>query len=286
MVLLKKINSITYVGYRVTERCNKNCPFCFSKEKDQPADSSLPEIKNSLVKLKEAGATSIGVMGGEPLLREDIIDVMKLMKEMNFEVILSTNAILLKPLLNRLNGVVDWISISLDAADEENNDKYRGKGQFKKAIEIIELYDPNIHKFKLKINTVVHKENFNSIDGIGNIIGLKPIRWKLLQFTPRRLGKTSKNRFSISLRKFLSKVNQLKKVYPQTQICLRTYTKNEDYDLLIVRPNGELLVNKEEDYLNIGNINETDVKRQLEKINSLSENYYQENWNEFEESYR
>src|SRR4030067_3313537 len=110
IILNPPVNSITYLGYRITERCNQSCPFCFSREKDIAFDQPISEIKLCLENIQRARISTIGIMGGEPLVRHDLINILKLIKKFGFETILSTNALLLTDnLLHQLKHLVDYL---------------------------------------------------------------------------------------------------------------------------------------------------------------------------------
>jgi uncharacterized radical SAM superfamily Fe-S cluster-containing enzyme len=74
----------------VTHRCNMNCEFCFDKtpiasEEEEP---TLGEIKSQL---KDFSGTFVHICGGEPTLRKDLPEIIKMITEMGYRVILMTN---------------------------------------------------------------------------------------------------------------------------------------------------------------------------------------------------
>jgi len=282
------MKTISYIGYRITERCNKHCPFCFSREKELVKDQSLSEIEKFLQNIVRAKIPTIGIMGGEPMLRKDIIDILKITKNYKFEVILSTNATLIKQKqLDELNGLIDYLSISLDNYDEFQNDKFRGFDQYKSATRIINIYEDYRYNFRLKVNTVVHKLNINNgIDEIPELFNNKNIIWKLLQFTPRLKGKEVEKKFAISKKEFINKAMSLKQKFPKIKIAYRTYTFDEKYDLLIIRPNGDLEINYGDSYKLVGNAYKDEIRDVIQKVWNKEQTYYNENWDEFRLSYR
>lgn len=280
--------SITYIGYRITERCNQHCPFCFAREDSAASDQNLEDIEKFLENIKRSGITTVGIMGGEPTLRPDIVNILLLAKKNGLEVILSTNAIALDDkLLSKISPLIDYLSISLDADTAAENDKTRGDGQYDSAVRIIKKYDPKLFPFKLKVNTVVHRKNLKKgIDGIPLLFEGKPIVWKLLQFTPRLDGLKVKKAFEISLTEFNNKGESLRRRYPEVIIALRTYEINEKYDLLLLRPNGELEINFHEQYKIVGNANREEIKDVITRVWGEQNSYFNENWDEFYKSYR
>jgi len=72
----------------LTSNCNHKCLYCYNVWKGQGYEQtgrqmSLAEVKQSILKLQsEAQVEGIGISGGEPLLREDIFDIIYgMMKE-------------------------------------------------------------------------------------------------------------------------------------------------------------------------------------------------------------
>ena len=72
-----------YIVYFVTSRCNLSCAFCLNKKNQDNADSrkelSLDELDKFLTNTGKIRVLSI--TGGEPFLREDIADIVKLFKK-------------------------------------------------------------------------------------------------------------------------------------------------------------------------------------------------------------
>lgn len=58
----------------VTGRCHCNCWHCF-RAKHNNEDLDLETIRSCLNQLYEMGTSTIGITGGEPMLRDDIVDI-------------------------------------------------------------------------------------------------------------------------------------------------------------------------------------------------------------------
>ena len=86
------ISSVIWV---VTERCNLRCAHCYEGDRIPPREISTEEAFGVIDKLYEAGRPLTFISGGEPLLREDIMQILNRLKELGFRVILSTNGTLL-----------------------------------------------------------------------------------------------------------------------------------------------------------------------------------------------
>jgi uncharacterized radical SAM superfamily Fe-S cluster-containing enzyme len=80
----------------VTNRCNMNCPVCFSDANHPADDVPLAEIRRRLERLLQVteGAIPIQISGGEPTVRKDLPEIIALAKRMGFRNIeLITNGI-------------------------------------------------------------------------------------------------------------------------------------------------------------------------------------------------
>ncbi len=73
----------------ITDRCNQKCPLCFasseegSKEKDVPFEEVINKLK-FLKSIGEETPFNIQLSGGEPTVREDLIDIISVAKEIGF----------------------------------------------------------------------------------------------------------------------------------------------------------------------------------------------------------
>jgi len=78
----------------------------------------------------------------------------------------------------------------------------------------------------------------------------------------------------------------LKQKFPKINIAYRTYTFDEKYDLLIIRPNGDLEINYGDSYKLVGNAYKDEIRDVIQKVWNKEQTYYNENWDEFRLSYR
>jgi uncharacterized radical SAM superfamily Fe-S cluster-containing enzyme len=80
----------------VTERCNQHCPYCFAVADEQPdTDPALDEIErwyDRLIELGEERPFNIQLSGGEPTVREDLPEIIRMGRAKGFDYIqLNTN---------------------------------------------------------------------------------------------------------------------------------------------------------------------------------------------------
>lgn len=75
----------------LTDRCNQHCPYCFAKSEtddDRSGEPSLAEIEKKydlLLQLGEERPFNIQLSGGEPTVRNDLPEIIKLARDKGFE---------------------------------------------------------------------------------------------------------------------------------------------------------------------------------------------------------
>ncbi|MFH1904699.1 MAG: radical SAM protein [bacterium] len=149
--------------FEITSKCNLNCKHCYICQ-DKAKELTLDEIKNILEQIKSCGCLELTITGGEPLLREDIFDVIKYARDNDFAVSLFTNAVLIdKKTAKKLKELSVYdIQISLYDARASIHEKITGKpGSFRRTINGITLLRRN--GINPIIKTTVTKDNFKEI---------------------------------------------------------------------------------------------------------------------------
>lgn len=120
---------ITYLRISVTDRCNLRCVYCLPQEglKWQPRENQLSaeEIARLTATMATAGVRRVRLTGGEPLVRPEIVEIVKCIASIPGieEVSLTTNAMLLERFAQPLaEAGLKRVNISLDTLDA---DKFR-----------------------------------------------------------------------------------------------------------------------------------------------------------------
>lgn len=105
----------------VTDRCNMDCIGCYSKSemRNRIPDLSYEQIEAILNELRVYGVNRIIISGGEPMLRKDIVHILKYGKNCGFEIIMITNGSII--VSEEIFDFVDVISFSIDYLDVEYN---------------------------------------------------------------------------------------------------------------------------------------------------------------------
>jgi len=173
------------VMIEVEPRCNFNCKFCFNKlsfakvGRDKIKPLSTEYLKEVIKKISEAGIPSIRFTGGEPLLRPDILEILKYAKSLNFsEVRLNTNASLIdQNMARRLVQFVDNFLIPLESAIAREEDEVCGSQDiFDKKIKAVG-YLKEAGARIVRIGTVISKEVINDLQNMEKLIESLSVDW-------------------------------------------------------------------------------------------------------------
>lgn len=100
-----------YMSIVVTHECNKSCQFCIDKYRGNNEYISISSVINALNWAKLHNIKDILLVGGEPTLHPNIIQIAKTVKLYGFNLILTTNYT--NPdIIKQLDGIVDSFNLS------------------------------------------------------------------------------------------------------------------------------------------------------------------------------
>ncbi len=166
------------VVYNCTSRCNLKCLHCYSSSQSNRYDDELdtPQAKRFLSQLTDVNCPVVLFSGGEPLLRQDLFELLKEAKRLGLRTVLSTNGTLIdSAAADRLAEVgVRYVGISIDG-HEKFHDKFRQvQGCFKSAVAGI----GNCQKAGIKtgLRFTITKENAGHIPAVFDIAASLNIR--------------------------------------------------------------------------------------------------------------
>ncbi|MGC8974881.1 MAG: GTP 3',8-cyclase MoaA [Thermoprotei archaeon] len=168
----------------VTQRCNHACIFCHREGIFRFEEEALdPEDYGFLAKVsKTLGITKYKLTGGEPLVREDIADIVRELRYYSNEVSLSTNGSLLKNKARSLaEAGLDRLNLSLHSFKDEVF-TYITRAPLKPVMEgLIEALDVGL---KVKINFVVMRSNVNEISRLLDFASRVSVSANLIELIP------------------------------------------------------------------------------------------------------
>ena len=144
----------------VTDRCPHACEYCNIPNR-RLREMSTQEIIALIRQIKEAGAVRLQIVGGEPLLRDDIGKIVDYAKESGLYVSTSSTGFPKEKIASIKN--IDMLFLSFDG-EKEVHDYQKGQGRYENLMEAMDILK------KLKVNfcttTVFTKINKDSMDFI------------------------------------------------------------------------------------------------------------------------
>jgi len=152
----------------VTHRCPLHCPYCSNPVElaQRMGELGTADWKRVLDEAAALGVLHVGFSGGEPLLRQDLVDLVAAARAAGLYSNLITSAIGLTP--ERAAALkqagLDSVQISFQADEETLGDNIAGANAHRKKIEAATLV--RALGFPLTVNVVLHRANINRLEPI------------------------------------------------------------------------------------------------------------------------
>jgi len=131
----------------VTNECDLRCPICFANAA-QPSDlyrPTLENIHNMLKFLKKQDPPPLAVMfaGGEPTVRDDIVEIVKMAHDLKYMILLATNGIRMSnepELVRKLKKAgLNIVYLQFDGLTDSPYEKLRGAKLLPNKLRLVEL---------------------------------------------------------------------------------------------------------------------------------------------------
>jgi pyrroloquinoline quinone biosynthesis protein E len=155
----------------LTYRCPLHCPFCYNPVNyaNQRAELDTAEWFDVMRQARQLGAAQLGFSGGEPLLRDDLEQLVGEGRRLGFYTNLITSGIgLTEARLGRMKELgLDHIQLSFQDSTREMNDFLSSAKTFDlkaRVAKLIKQYD-----YPMVLNVVLHRFN---LDHVGRIIDM------------------------------------------------------------------------------------------------------------------
>ena len=129
-------NRPRHAQWMITRKCNYKCIGCNVWREPSSHELSASEIKKGLDILKDLGVMEIVISGGNPLLRNDVDEILEYATQ-RFITTVYDNGSMAAEKIEALRNV-DFVAISIDSLDPEKNDHIKGvKGSLQKALHAV-----------------------------------------------------------------------------------------------------------------------------------------------------
>ena len=185
---------INYLRLSVTDRCNLRCTYCLPatglplyRRDDLLSDDHLLTVARVAVGL---GIRKIRVTGGEPLLREGVVELLAALRALPGleRLVLTTNGTRLADLAGPLSAAgVDGLNISIDSLDPDRFRAITRGGDLSRVLAGIEaaLADG----FRTKLNVVVMQGvNDDEILDFVDLTRTRPLSVRFIEYMPTQGG--------------------------------------------------------------------------------------------------
>ncbi len=186
--------TIDYIRISLTDKCNLRCLYCMPQDDEQPEWNEDVLTSEELITLcrhfADVGIKKIKLTGGEPLLRKDIVWLVKELYAIKGieDITLTTNGMLLDEKVEALyESGIRHINVSLDTIHEEEFYKItRRKGVDKVIQGIHHALQLGMH---VKLNVVPMRLNEQHIMELLVFAKDYPIHIRFIEMMPIGLGK-------------------------------------------------------------------------------------------------
>lgn len=158
-----------WVNAEITYKCPLHCVFCYNPldySSTFGAELTTEEWLTVFRQARELGAVQLGISGGEPLVRDDVEDLVSASSQMGYYVNLITSGVGLteKRLAAFKEGGLGQIQLSFQDSTRELNDFLSSTRTFdlkRRVAQLIKQYD-----YPMVLNVVLHRLNIDHIEQI------------------------------------------------------------------------------------------------------------------------
>ena len=191
-------NTLRMVAWELTRNCNLNCVHCRAAASKGPHDGELDlsECKQILDEIAAFASPTIILTGGEPLLRNDIFDIIEYGSSKGLRLVMAINGTLLteKNAQRIKNGGIKRVSLSLDGKDSRTHDAFRGViGSFNSVMRAADIL--NGVDLPFQINTTVTRLNVDDLLDIYSLVkSIGAAAWHVFLLVPVGRGKSLKGK--------------------------------------------------------------------------------------------
>lgn len=192
--VMKNLSGPITVSFDITTKCNLRCLHCYNNSGTNSAQEvSDEEILEIARQIADMHPYNVCLCGGETLCRNNILDIMDILRGNVGRISMVSNGFALKKEVAKklIEHGLDHIQISLDGADKFQHDTFRGrKGSFEqavKAIEYLKEYDIS----RIATSLVPNKLNYKSVKKYMDLCyGLGVDNVRMMPFIPSGRGRT------------------------------------------------------------------------------------------------
>ncbi|MFH0818827.1 MAG: radical SAM protein [Patescibacteria group bacterium] len=201
---LRKEHKLNYLFWECTLNCNFYCAHCGSNagKKVHTNELTTAEIKKTFFEIAQdydAKKIMIAITGGEPLLRQDIFEVMSYAKKLGFSWGMVTNGFLVdeQVVCNMQKSGMDTVVVSIDGIGKIHDDFRNVSGAYEHAVNAVKLLAKADFLKDLQITTSVHQGNIDNLEKMyETFLPLGITSWRVMNIDP--IGRAENNKLLLT----------------------------------------------------------------------------------------
>ena len=206
-----------YIRLSISDVCNFKCGYCLPDgykidKSDNRTFINIDEIRRLAKALSELGVSKIRLTGGEPTIRKDFFEIVKIIKENSGikKTVITTNGYKLDKIANDIkNSGLDGINISIDSLDPKTFKKITGHDRLEEILRGIK----NLQKLNfrnIKINAVLLKginDSEKDFDSWAEFIKNNEIDFRYIELMQTGDNLDYFNKYHVPSKKFVDYLN-------------------------------------------------------------------------------
>jgi len=187
-----------WCAWQVTYRCNFRCGFCHYWRDPMGAmpEQTIAQIRCGSRKLARLGSLLISIAGGEPLVRPDVVEIVRTIAEFHLPFLTTNGYLATKALAREMFAAGLWgVSVSIDYADPQRHDRARGmRGAFERAVRALDYFSEARRHDWQRVNLMCVLLHDN-LDDIEPLLELAARHGAYFMIQPYGVRKTGSRRF-------------------------------------------------------------------------------------------
>lgn len=206
-----------YIRLSISDICNFKCGYCLPDgykidKSDNRTFINIDEIRRLAKALSELGVSKIRLTGGEPTIRKDFFEIVKIIKKNSGikKTVITTNGYKLDKIANDIKkSGLDGINISIDSLDPKTFKKITGHDRLEEILKGIK----NLQKLNfrnIKINAVLLKginDSEKDFDSWAEFIKNNEIDFRYIELMQTGDNLDYFNKYHVPSKKFVDYLN-------------------------------------------------------------------------------
>jgi len=206
-----------YIRLSISDVCNFKCGYCLPDgykidKSDNRTFINIDEIRRLAKALSELGVSKIRLTGGEPTIRKDFFEIVKIIKKNSGikKTVITTNGYKLDKIANDIKkSGLDGINISIDSLDPKTFKKITGHDRLEEILKGIK----NLQKLNfrnIKINAVLLKginDSEKDFDSWAEFIKNNEIDFRYIELMQTGDNLDYFNKYHVPSKKFVDYLN-------------------------------------------------------------------------------